>query len=648
MASHPQAGYPYCTLQPGVIRLLRIYPGAVVNDLFCDLEEVHITQVPAYEALSYCWGDESDRLPVNCNGAWTLGITRNLHAALIRLRLPNQSRLVWADAICINQGDLEERSCQVRMMKDIYQRAFSVVIWLGGPIEVHGTDTWPIPPLLEAAQKNLKRDNLPIRNGLRNWERRIFGNEWSLSGDLGDKKWYVIIKSLILLLHRPWFLRTWIIQEVALATSAVVLCGDHAASWEDFYRAVSYAIDLEYFSNTTPETYSSVRHIEKSRWNLAQDQNQSPLPRPLDLLVSFRTFLATDARDKVFGLYSLFNPSDLAILELQPDYKLELVDVYTRAAIDCIATEGTLDILSFGGQDCLVADRKLPTWVPDWQYQDRTMPLLPRFLSFFSLGDHQWNPTWKSATGNSYPIVELSEHRKVIKLSGYVLDRVAKTGGVLEKAYYESLPGHPMIEVQTLVQNSINVFEKWEALCGVVDKRPHHTKELGWDVYWKSMYAGCYPYGSEQQTRAAFEKWYQPFNDVITFTESCANVDHISTGDSSMVSKIVAGVGWFAKTTYQGTKFGIHVLQDRNKRPQTKIFAFDRTMIKTEDGYVGITSRHVKEGDAVALFQGGKMPLIIREAEGEGTWQLVGDAYLHGIMNGEVFDPLRCDTICLI
>lgn len=647
MALHPQPAYPYRKLQPGVIRLLRINQGAAVHALFCDLEEVHITQVPPYEALSYCWGDASDRLPVTCNRAGTLGITTNLHAALVRLRLPNKPRLVWADAICINQDDLEERGSQVQMMKEIYQRAFSVAIWLGGPIEVDGKDIWPIEPLLEAAQKNLKRDNLPIRNGLGDWERRIFGTKWTLSGDLNDKKWNAIIKSLILLLHKPWFLRTWIIQEVALATSAVVLCGDHSASWEDFYSAVSYAVDLEYFSNTAPETYSSVRYIEQARWSLVQDQTQSLLSRPLDLLVSFRIFLATDARDKVFGLYSLFNPSDHAILELKPDYKLELVDVYTRAALDCIATEGTLDVLSFGGQDCLAAHSKLPTWVPDWAYQDRMMPLLPRFLSFFSLGDYQWNPTWKSATGNSYPIVELLENGKSIKLSGYVLDRVAKTGGVLKKAYYESQPGHPMLETQTIMQNSLDVFQKWEILCGVAEKHPYHTKELGWDVYWKSMYAGCYPYGSEQQTRAAFEKWYKPFNDLEILGETAKELDVITASDSSMASKIVAGAGWYAKLMYKYTKFGMNLLQDRNERPQTKIFAFDRKMIKTEAGYMGITSRHVKEGDAIALFQGGKMPLIIREADVEGTWQLVGDAYLHGIMNGEVFDPLRCGTICL-
>jgi len=94
-----------------------------------------------------------------------LAITQNLHSALFRLLLLNKARLIWADAICINQEDTEERSSQARLMKDIYQLASSVIIWLGGPIEVNSKDIWPITPLLEAAQQNLKRTELPIRHG---------------------------------------------------------------------------------------------------------------------------------------------------------------------------------------------------------------------------------------------------------------------------------------------------------------------------------------------------------------------------------------------------------------------------------------------------------------------------------------------------
>ncbi|TVY22146.1 Heterokaryon incompatibility protein 6,OR allele [Lachnellula hyalina] len=635
-----QQGYPYRALQPNTIRLLRVYQGAV-NNLVCDLEVAHIDRLPSYEALSYCWGDPSEKIPIECNASGGLAITKNLHSALHCLRLSNQPRLIWADAICINQEDIEERSSQVRLMKDIYQRASSVVVWLGEPIEVDGKDLWPIPPLLEAAQKNLKRTQLPIRHGTKDWVRHVLRPDYTTNGDLEDKRWNAIIKSLILLLHRPWFLRTWIIQEVGLATHAIVICGSHSASWEDFYRAVSYAIDLDYFSATLPEMYSSMQNIERARRDLARQQYL----RPLDLYASFRVFLATDPRDKVFGLYSLFSPSDLAVVELQPDYNLDLTTVYTQATIDCIATEGNLDVLSFGGQDCLVAHHQLPTWVPDWAYQDRTKPLLPRFLSTLSFGEHQWARTWQSATGTSYPVVELSENKKCIMLSGYVLDRVLDTGGTLEKEYYTSTPGHPLLEINIVMKKCSDVFEKWEDICGVSASIPYFTGEAAWDVYWKTLHAGGYPHGDEQTTKATFSKWYQPFRDLRSNTEYTANrIEEIKNSDSSTAYKIAAGVGWFGKVTYNAMRFGMGLVMNKNKFPPSKILAFHRTLFKTERGLVGLSSRHVRKGDAIALFKGGKMPMVLREA-GDGDWRVVGDSYVHGIMNGEEFDRSRCDAL---
>ncbi|KAH8655076.1 heterokaryon incompatibility protein-domain-containing protein [Tricladium varicosporioides] len=635
-----QPGYPYRALPTGAVRLLRIYQDVAAN-LICELEVAYISQLPPYEALSYCWGDPSDKIPIKCNGYTGLSITENLHSALLNLQLPGQSRLLWADAICINQEDTKERSSQVRLMKDIYQLASSVIVWLGGPIEVDGNDLWPIPPLLEAAQKNLKRNQLPIRHGTKDWVRHVLRPDYTTNGDLNDKRWNAIIKSLILLLHRPWFLRTWIIQEVALATRAVVICGRHSASWDDFYCAVSYAIDLDYFSSTLPEMYSSLQNIESARRNILQDQ----YPRPLDLLASFRIFLATDPRDKVFGLYSLFSDSDLAVLELQQDYSLDLVQVFTQSVIDCIKAEGNLDVLSFGGQDCLPAHIQLPTWVPDWAYQDRTKPLLPRFLSTFSFGQHQWLCTWESATGVGYPVVEISENKKVIMLSGYVLDRVSETGGILEKEYYELQAGHPLLEINTVMKKCSEVFEKWEDICGVTSNTPYYTNEAAWDVYWKILYAGGYPHGDEQQTKAAFEKWYKPFQDLRSLTEYTANrIEEIRNSDSSMVYKVAAGVGWFGKMTYMGMKFGMNMYTSRDKISPSKILGFGRTLFKTERGHVGLSSPHTKAGDAIALFQGGKMPFVIREAE-EGKWQIIGDAYIHGIMNGKEFDSSKCDML---
>jgi hypothetical protein len=63
-------------------------------------------------------------------------ITANLHAALSLFRSFNVMGFIWADMLCINQGDVQERSGQVRFMKSIYATADSVTVWLGNDHEL--------------------------------------------------------------------------------------------------------------------------------------------------------------------------------------------------------------------------------------------------------------------------------------------------------------------------------------------------------------------------------------------------------------------------------------------------------------------------------------------------------------------------------
>lgn len=75
----------------------------------CTLHTVSLNDKPHYEALSYVWGDPSltDRFNVDGRG---IMITKNLYTALWYCREDIFSRAIWADALCINQVDTDERS----------------------------------------------------------------------------------------------------------------------------------------------------------------------------------------------------------------------------------------------------------------------------------------------------------------------------------------------------------------------------------------------------------------------------------------------------------------------------------------------------------------------------------------------------------
>jgi hypothetical protein len=124
------------------IRLLTLEPGQFDEDIECSLRTVSLNDNPEFVALSYLWGDTNITLPVTVGGS-VLQVTTNLEAALRHLRWNESPRILWVDAICINQQDIEEKNLQVPMMRSIYRCATSVISWFGhGDERVAKAITW--------------------------------------------------------------------------------------------------------------------------------------------------------------------------------------------------------------------------------------------------------------------------------------------------------------------------------------------------------------------------------------------------------------------------------------------------------------------------------------------------------------------------
>lgn len=130
------------------IRVLELLEGQFREQLRCRLlstslpepDRSNVKQILNYEALSYTWGD-GDAVPITINGRQGLTVTSNLAAALRRFRLQYKSRMLWVDALCINQADLAERAGQVRLMGDIFSSATGVLVWLGEVVD----NNWMLP-----------------------------------------------------------------------------------------------------------------------------------------------------------------------------------------------------------------------------------------------------------------------------------------------------------------------------------------------------------------------------------------------------------------------------------------------------------------------------------------------------------------------
>ena len=127
--------YSPISSEPESIRLLSLAPSPDPSaPIHCRL--IHYSLLNdnggdhLYEALSYTWGDPTQRDIIFVEGK-RLNITTSLYTALQRLRNAHFERVIWADAVCINQDDLKERGSQIKYMAKIYAKASQVVVWLG-------------------------------------------------------------------------------------------------------------------------------------------------------------------------------------------------------------------------------------------------------------------------------------------------------------------------------------------------------------------------------------------------------------------------------------------------------------------------------------------------------------------------------------
>jgi hypothetical protein len=113
------------------IRLLLLQPSSSSGDrIECTLIDAKLSEKCAYDTLFYSWGEPSPACPILINGR-AFEVRGNLYSALARLRLSMQPRMLWIDAIYIDQAALTEKGHQVKLMPEIYKGAQNVLVWLG-------------------------------------------------------------------------------------------------------------------------------------------------------------------------------------------------------------------------------------------------------------------------------------------------------------------------------------------------------------------------------------------------------------------------------------------------------------------------------------------------------------------------------------
>jgi hypothetical protein len=235
------------------IRLVELLPGSENDKIRIHINRASVEghSYPVYEALSYCWGDASNpcEIEVVSQGIFhrskrrkegfdhtTLRITANLASALIHLRRQDAARVLWIDAICLDQDNEEEKALELAKMGDIYAEAKSVVIWLGPGSDETAEAFRAMSYLGRQVQwipgKNELVTGKDCDEAWKNWKDQSFIVPF-------DYRTWLAIEEVIL---SQWFRRVWIWQEICLADHeyAILQCGASFMPWRTFLNAIAF------------------------------------------------------------------------------------------------------------------------------------------------------------------------------------------------------------------------------------------------------------------------------------------------------------------------------------------------------------------------------------------------------------------------
>lgn len=433
-------------------RLLTVYPGSFEQPLVCSLTTMSLdgSGRESYEALSYCWGNSYDQVtiklqrePSDACETFDVSIGASLHDALKHLRpqsgLP---RRIWADAICIDQSNIEERSQQVALMRTIYVQANSVLVWLGTSNE----STRKVFATLKAIQDRLQPQLANIKTLTADEIEDLESS--STSPEITDRVQFLTLWSQC---QFDWFQRTWVLQEIWNAKAASVHCGSDTVPWitvsvmlrqlslERFIKSFIQGGRVPHFApgdSILPSIFSkALKPLDAQRPGDGEHVGQEEI---LEVLIKSHGLKVSDPRDKIFALLQFgIETNDIANLpaQIRPDYSKSTEKVFTDFVRWWICTHKSLRILS------AVHTLKHRGWQQMYYGHPAELEALgyPTWCFWHAGNEHSIGATLGlsvhspySASGTTVPDValissdEAASHPKVLKLAGHRLCTISE------------------------------------------------------------------------------------------------------------------------------------------------------------------------------------------------------------------------------
>ncbi|GAW17449.1 hypothetical protein ANO14919_069060 [Xylariales sp. No.14919] len=589
------------------IRTITLAPGKLGEDVHCELKTVSLLDNPAFEALSYTWGPPRPTRKIFINGQ-RRAVGENLEYALAHLQHADRPRTLWADAVCINQGDVSERNSQVQLMGTIYSRASGVLAWLG----------------LEHSDSDLAFDFLETMPT----DPEV---HWDPAQHPGLKAVYTLphIVGLNTLFERPWWHRVWTVQESILCPVLTFVCGQRQLAAEQAFKVATCWFKHMY--TCCQDTWYTVFKVTAGQPGLGdvctalgtiEEMRLSPEKYQFGQILSkFMSRQCADPHDKIYGLLGIA-PKDEAA-HIIPDYNKPVAQVYREAALSLIQHRGSLDILSMRYPKPLnhvsSVVEALPSWVPDW-----TLDSDPTFM--YDADDRLSALPYYNASRDSRCRVT-STASGSLSVRGRFISRIGTLSSAEDHMDAASLK---------------DFFLEWRKMLGI-DREPNrpYAKSASTtmqDAFWQTLCCSLIP-------------------DLAGPRNS--NLMYKTTDDSPYQRLFEAWWGWCEEYNCDPQKL-MEIRSEEYSRAEINIMgglvsasiSMRRLFISEGDGWIGLAPSDAIVGDRVVLLEGGRVPYIMRpvgsDSDAQASYRLIGAAYVHGVMDGSEWRADEIEELSLL
>lgn len=554
-----------------------------------------------YVAISYAWGDFGDTHDLQINHR-VIKVPANLYLALRALSATHPAGMfIWADALCIDQKNMNERNEQVQRMTDIYRNAKYVAVWLG--------------PLQKGDQ--LAQDFL----------RRLFLSERYL--EVLQTASREVLTTVACLFSRAYWSRLWVVQELHNARTVHMYYGDLVDTWHIFhYASMVFQSDagkqilnklLPLSSGGDPLPQVSQDHLSCAqvliyhgprgvldRSTACDDDDDSAKPdyqifqQLLEMMQLSRRKKVSDPRDRVLAIRGAL-PERIR-REIQVDYNMTLKDIYIDVFALIADKTHRLDVMCESIHFPLyrgIVD--LPSWVPDWSHTPMVSSLAAKHAEVFH-ADGDTRAEYRFDDGR----------RNRIKIKAVALGTIEKHGTALNTG--------------CRANDYIRAFEGWrlELMNHVQPTSPDTEDQAAWD-------------GKEEQLKA-WVATEEEFCETLSFgqatKDTCYPIFAAMIRARYPYQPLDAELKRYADSKGATTHADRQFLQDHFGENM-----MGRCFCITSEGTLGLGSGFLCCGDMVVVALGCRTPLLLRShgttEEGEPVYRFVGEVYLHGYMTGK-------------